>query len=105
MIKTINGRDFEVIIPRKNLPSYSKALRYHENNLTDFYARPSDRKKAIYDDWIKWYLTSDDSVLTFGVSGANSNTFSLTGTYEDQDGTKWIIYITRAHQRLILATA
>lgn len=98
----INGATFEVTRPRKNKPDFNMAMRYDGRGLYNYYERPSHIKELIWAMWRNW-AQDVDSIITFGISGANAFRFTITGTYIDDFGQRWVLYITAARNRVILS--
>lgn len=98
----INGATFEVTRPRKNKPDFNKAMCYDGRGLYNYYERPSHIKELIWAEWRNW-ANDVDGIITFGISGANDFQFTITATYIDDFGQRWVLDITSAHNRAILA--
>lgn len=94
----INGKNFELITP-KQLPNYDRVAFGSRYDLFDYYKNPSDTKIAIWEHWIEWFCMTD-GITNYYVSGANSMQFTITASYKDSDGNKYIMYITRSHHRI-----
>lgn len=99
--KTINGERFDIIRPRKNVVDFYACARYDRMSLDSYYNRPSDAKKSIWEYWRNWAYEAGTEY--FGISAANCNFFSITGGYIDENGRKYVLQITPAHNRAIIA--
>lgn len=100
----INGINFEVTVPRKGtIVCIDRLARTSGLDLSSYYERPSEYKKAIYNDWFSWYIDTNDKQIAeiryFGVSGANCMQFSLSFLVE-YNGKIYVAWITRDHNRL-----
>lgn len=68
--------------------------------LEDCYAKPSDTKRAIYNEWFNWYLTVDSPVyeiVNMTVQSYNVNMFTIRMDVFDTETKRFIgcIYITK----------
>ena len=106
MAKTlkINGELFELTIPRKEVYAIECGKWGGYNAIFECYERPSTYKQEIWHDWYMW---SKDTigVRSFYISGYNCMQFTISGLYEDENGNKYNLYITRDHNRAILVNA
>ena len=71
--------------------------------LDDCYAKPSDTKRAIYNEWFNWYLTVDSPVyeiVNMTVQSYNVNMFTIRMDVFDTKTYEFIgyIYITKTRQ-------
>lgn len=76
--------------------------------LTDCYARPSEAKKAIYQDWCNWYLSIDSSVyqiVNMTIQSYNSCMFTIRMDVFDTKTHEFVgcLYITKTSQEFWLA--
>ena len=94
----INSKNFELIKP-KQLPNYNDVAFHSRWDLFSFYGRPSQRKIDIWSDWIEWFCDTD-GISNYYVSSAGSSTFAITASYRDSEGNKYIMYITKSHNRI-----
>lgn len=97
---TINGRNFEIC---KGIDKASGIDRINRNigrTVDDCYNRPSEFKKMVERDWYNW-LAGADNVGCMGVESYNCMMFTLTAHYTAKDGSTYLIYITRDHNRII----
>ncbi len=96
---TINGETFRIYKPRKRQPHKEYFEQFNGKNLWRYYERPSTTKQSIWESWEKWARDTAE-VVTFGVSSANSWTFSIAGTLV-WDGVLYGINITSAKNELV----
>ena len=101
----INGVYFETIKSKKT----EAMINYHDKNfnhrdLSDYYEKPSEAKRAIYTDWIRWYLEADETIYNFEITSANTFGFTFGGLFVDSETFEIIGYIriTKEHNRLYL---
>ena len=94
---TINNVRFEIKrVPGEKLISLFKELALYNNRvLSDCYGRPSERKKAIYNSWLKWATGFCNG---FGVYSFNSHFFTLIGSLTLQK--EYVFVITSTHNAL-----
>lgn len=99
----INGRTFEAIKPRKNIPSIKAVQETWGMDLGNYYFNPSYEKQRAYDYWREWYCSTDE-VEMFGVSSANTFSFSISALYVDEETREvlGVIKITPCHNRVYL---
>ena len=76
--------------------------------LADCYAKPSEAKKAIYQDWFNWYLTVDSPVyqiVNMTIQSYNMCMFTIRMDVFDTKTYEFIgcIYITKTSQEFWLA--
>lgn len=76
--------------------------------LTDCYARPSEVKKEIYNNWFNWYLTFDSpeyEIVKMTIQTYNSHMFTIRMDVFDNKTHNFIgcIYITKTRQEFWLA--
>ena len=71
--------------------------RISTRNLDECYERPSDTKKAIWNEWVHWFVY-DCETTYFGVASYSSNFFSIEGVIEFE-GKSYYLRITKAHNR------
>lgn len=98
----IGGIAFETIKSSKT----QGMIDYHVQNfsykdLFDIYAKPSDIKKRIFEEWREWYLNTD-GVYRFEVTSGSSHAFTICAIYRDVETLDVIgfIRITKDHNRL-----
>ena len=102
-ILNVNHEIFTVVRPQyKNRPDFESCKKYDTLNLDNYYKSYSYKKKNVYNYWLEWSKEVND-LMSFGVSSANTNLFTITGTYIDGFGQKWVLYITPYHKKAILA--
>lgn len=66
-------------------------------DVDDVYANPSQRKRAIYNEWFYWFHANDGYC---GVMSYNCNFFTINGIVTDKEsGKRYYCYITYAHNR------
>ncbi len=111
MSKTIriNGIDFELIESRKYPTTMEDIERYRDSytgkDLTNYYDRCSDIKKAIWKDWVKWKVESQQDweatyyISCMEVSSANCMQFTISAIADNKCGSLYMLYITRDHNR------
>lgn len=97
---TINNVQFQIKkAPDEKLVSLFKELRlYNHRGLGECYGRPSERKKAIYNSWLKW---ASDHCNAFGVYSFNSHFFTLIGSLTLQK--EYVFVITSTHITLYVS--
>ena len=76
--------------------------------LTDCYARPSEVKKEIYNQWFNWYLTVDSpdyEIVNMTIQSYNAHMFTICMDVFDNKTHNFIgcIYITKTRQEFWLA--
>lgn len=76
--------------------------------LTDCYARPSEDKKAIFQEWFNWYLSVDSADYQIGkmtIQSYNTCMFTLRMDVFDIKTHEFIgcLYITKTRQEFWLA--
>jgi hypothetical protein len=75
--------------------------------LTDCYARPSDIKKAIYNDWFNWYLTVDSpdyQIVNYTIQSYNTCMFTIRmDVFDKTDNFIGCLYISKTSQEFWLA--
>lgn len=76
--------------------------------LSDCYARPSDAKKAIYNNWFNWYLTVESSeyqIVNMTINSFNVHMFTICMDVFDTKTYSFIgqIYISKTRQEFWLA--
>ena len=99
----INGVTFEVTIPHyENRLRFTSVWQYDGVGLESYYKRPSHIKELIWAEWKHW-AANVPNICSFGISGANGFQFIITGSYTDENGQDWILYITSTRNRAILA--
>lgn len=94
---TINGQEFELKKYRNgkiedvisNMVSCSKML-------DDCYGRPSERKKAIFDYWFRWYY-ENENMFGFGIRSYNTHIFTLQAYMMFTDDIYGLVDITPTH--------
>lgn len=90
---TINGKNFELGKPYTNMD----VPRFSMRDIDDVYARPSTRKRVIFDNWLNWFVDNDGYC---GIKSYNSNFFTIEGVVVDNETRKrYYCYITYAHNR------
>lgn len=62
--------------------------------ICDAYARPSNTKISIYNDWCAWFINHNGYCQ---VDTYNSNFFTLHGYFYGEDGKQYYARITHAH--------
>ena len=96
----INGVPFEAKHGQRihHIPELVGATR-----LDDVYGRYSCTKKAVYDEWNKFYNEMNDAdYCSFIISSHNIFTFTLQMViYDEQEKQYWFLYITPAHNYAI----
>lgn len=95
---TINGREFEVT--KREYKNMCDVIRTAGRTLNYYYNRPSTTKEAINNEWFLWRCETPN-INFWGVSGANTSTFSYTAHYTEGEH-EYILYITRDHNRAII---
>lgn len=97
-IMTINDVNFEVQKEVITLP----IVNYHPHRtIWDCYARPSSKKIAIYEDWLRYAISVNAQAFT--VSSYNRFFFTLQIVFR-YEGIKYLAYITYAHNYLYRMT-
>lgn len=106
MAKTIeiNGVTFEVTISRKEVYAIECNCWGGYNAIFEVYERPSIYKQGIWEEWFKWAIDTT-GVRSFYISAHNCMFFKISGLYEDENGNKYNLHITRDHNRAILVNA
>lgn len=94
---SINGREFELIESTEHIYWTSVVKAHRNTTIYDCYVNPSERKKAIYMDWMRWAVDGD--VVNMGVHSYNSNIFTLTAMFTDDNGVDYALHITPVHNR------
>lgn len=74
-----------------------KVAHYDENDLLNYYAKPSEIKQAIWRDWCDWATQNGDAYIR--VRSANPNFFTIEGLLEYKDK-YYVIDITATHNWL-----
>lgn len=102
---TLCGVDFETIKSKKTQQMIDvhceRWPRY--SSLADCYDRPSDAKRAIYDEWMQWSYDMFPDVSQFGITSYNTFDFTLGGLlFDSDDNLLGYIRITKAHNYLYL---
>lgn len=101
----IGGRTFEYEYYKSTGEAISSTCTYEgimtrsanrEEDLDNFYARPSYAKQQIWEEWVRW---AREHNARLWINGANCMTFSIVGTVIDDDGMPWNLHITKAHWR------
>ena len=68
-------------------------------DIDDCYGRCSSIKRAIWEDWKRWFI-QHDGLCT--VSSHNCNFFTITGYVTDTEtGDRYFCYITRTYNRCL----
>lgn len=96
---TINGVDFQLINPRKYEVKPFTGWFCDENAIFNCYERPSLSKIRIWNDWLKW-ARDTEGVFGFEILSYNCMQFTIGGGYKDEKGKEYVIYITKAHNRI-----
>lgn len=94
-IMTVNGVPFTVEKPLSHIP----LTRGYNRDLMECYERPSSRKKAIWESWLKW-ASELPGICQLGVSSYNCNFFSISGVWCTEDGKKYVLYITKTRNEI-----
>ena len=94
----LNNETFEVKKAKGELHPIKEV-----RTLTDCYAKPSDTKRAIYNEWLNWYLTVDSPVyeiVNMTVQSYNVNMFTIRMDVFDAKTYEFIgqLYITKTRQ-------
>ena len=98
----INGKVFEVIKPKNPIEANLRYTFGCDNDIYNFYDKPSLYKVEIWHEWVEWAMNTDN-VASFYISGANCMQFSIMGCYQDPStGKVYNLYITRNHNRAYL---
>lgn len=85
---TINNVPFELVNVTTETP-----IRYHDLYLA--YDRPSDAKRAIFQDWFEFWAQFEERE-SFGIASRNCFMFTITMTFKNNG--KWYnAYITPTH--------
>jgi len=100
----INNVTFELTVPRKEVSAIEREKWDGMNAIFECYDRPSIYKQQIWNDWYLWSIKTI-GVRSFYISGYNCMRFTISGLYEDENGNKYNLYITRDHNRAILVNA
>lgn len=85
---TINGVKFEIGTPVQE-------GHWSDRTVYDCYDRPSDAKRAIWEDWANYILDTFRTVR-FGVESYNGFQFTISGVVE-WEGQQYQLYITKCH--------
>ena len=105
---TIFNRTFELVQSKKYPITIDTVNNYMHNytckSLMNFYSKPSDTKRAIYNEWRKWSSeslldnNSNDSVEYMQVASANYQPFTIDALVFDKHGfIKYMLHITKSH--------
>ena len=94
----IHGKNFELIRP-KQLSDYDKVAFHSRPDLFDYYEKPSQTKIAIWEDWIEWFCNTR-GISNYYISSANCMQFTITASYRDNENNKYIMVITKEHNRI-----
>ena len=107
---------------RKSLPSYNKgrnvicydeysksgkrilasASRWDGDWLEQVYTRPSDAKRAIFEECWQMYCNDKDA-STFGICSHNTMSFTVSWvTPRTEEHPAMVIYLTRDHEYIVL---
>lgn len=98
----INGEQFEVIRSKKTDDFFHWHISHEiAHTLEECYSRPSDAKRAIFEEWREWAVDSWPVVYQFGITSYNTFMFTLGALYDGELGDGYI-QITPAHNRLYL---
>ena len=95
---TINGVDFEHVTAPKMIEKICN-LNYC-GGLSNWYTKCSDTKQRIYDEWVNWFNQTATGHCSFGISSANSMTFTITCDIRI-DNQNYRMYITPSHNYII----
>ena len=87
----INGVTFEL---GKPVPEG----HWSDRTVYDCYGRPSDAKRAIWEDWAS-YILDTFRTATFGVASYNGFQFTIDGVV-DWEGQQYQLRISKAHNTL-----
>ena len=100
----INGKRFETHYScvAKELCRTHKAL-YSGKDLLRCYGRPSDKKRAIYNEWREWFAKCDE-VNYMEIVSHSRYAFTLGAIYGNPDTGETLGYvkITKSHNQLFL---
>lgn len=93
----INGVTFEYY--KKHMTNDELAdIAYSTHSIHYFYKRCSEIKLDIYNNWCRW-ANDVNRLYYFGVSSANTNTFTLRGIIERPNENDILLVITKDHNR------
>lgn len=95
----INGKNFEVCKFKGDVSAYDKVRFHQRTDIFDKYAKPSETKIDIWWSWVEWFCDTD-GISNFYVASANHNQFTIEASYHDEVGNKYIMYITKLHNRI-----
>lgn len=99
----LNNETFEVKKAKDDLYPMEKVC-----TLTDCYARPSEVKKAIYNEWFNWYLSvasPDYELVNMSIQSYNVNMFTIRIDVFDIKTLEFIgyLYITKTRHEFWIA--
>lgn len=94
----IGGVTFELIRPRKTVYVNKRPSMPFCSDIFDWYGKPSQYKVEIWNSWVDWAY-SVEGIIRLKICSANCNTFSIEGLYRDCYGTKYLLRITKYHNR------
>lgn len=100
----INGIDFETHASKYAHIIINSILTDNGlHTLEQCYTKPSETKRAIYNEWREWYLSADNVVM-FGIRSCNNFCFNLAGIVTDENTGEIIgvLNITKTKNELIL---
>lgn len=102
----IDGLAFDVIVPKKHKITLSDARAIvHHRSVTDIdgaYKTPSSMKEHIWYKWLDWSIRNTPYPLY--MTSWNTFQFTLMTIYNDSEGNKYLIRITKAKQTATLIT-
>lgn len=89
---TINGVDFE--LDTKEV--VDNPIVFYKS-VYDVYGCCSDTKRAIWEEWARWFMERNSTM--FGVTSHNSNFFTISGCITGDDANEYYVVITAKHNR------
>lgn len=107
MVKTmnINGRTFEVVTAPRKVAEIME--RTYLGGLSCWYTKCSTTKIAIYDSWSQFFSDTATGHCSFGISSANSMTFTIVCDIElrleedDFYSRPYRMFITPSHNYIV----
>lgn len=91
----VNDIPFTVKKPIGQIP----LNEYYNRDLMECYERPSSRKKAIWESWLKW-ASELSGICQLGVLSYNVNFFTISGRWRTEDGKTYVLYISKTRQEI-----
>ena len=100
----INELTFEVKkVSQETIDNMASQVIREYKLLHDCYARCSQVKEAIYNNWMEW-ASEVDGLYSFGIMSYNTNIFTLGGVIEDAKGNRTdVIRITPSYNYVYVA--